>query len=88
MQQQIILEKPEGQLNSKFKNILLVLHGFNNLNDITINAVPVTLKRLPNSFLSSVSFFDPLGKYGASEVSETKQALIKNEDNNIILKYN
>ena len=86
VQKQVRLEKAEGQFNSKFKNILLVLHGFNELNDIEVNAVPTKLKRLANSFLSSVSFFDPLGSYRESDISETKQVVIKNESADIIIK--
>ena len=86
VQKQVRLEKAEGQFNSKFKNILLVLHGFNELNDIEVNAVPTRLKRLANSFLSSVSFFDPLGSYRESDISETKQVVIKNESADIIIK--
>ena len=86
-QKLVRLEKAEGQYNSKFKNILLVLHGFNDLTDINVNGTSTQLKRLPNSFLSSVSFFDPLGSYRESDISETKQVVIKNESSDITIKF-
>lgn len=87
-QKKIILEKVVGSFSSKFKNILLVMHGFDDQLNFNVNGVTYKPVQNKNSFLSSVSFFDPLGSYRQSDMSKTLNILIKNDNEEIIINYN
>ncbi|HQW83051.1 MAG TPA: glycoside hydrolase family 31 protein [Ferruginibacter sp.] len=87
-QNKLILEKVEGSYKSKFKNIMLVLHGFKNLNNISVNGKQLLLQPATHAFLSQISSFDPQGQQQSADTCNTLNVVIKNDDAviNIFLK--
>jgi len=82
----IVLDKTEGSFHSKFKNILLVLHGFDGAKEININNQSINLTENKISFLSPSSFdtkefSDNLG------AASVLTAVIKNDTGKITIKY-
>lgn len=84
---ELILQKPEGSFHSKFKNILLVLHGFKNEKLITVNGKQVTLQPYINAFLTQVSSFDPLGQSQNADASKTSIVVLPNISEQIIISF-
>ncbi len=87
LQNKIVLEKTSGNFSSKFRNILLIMHGFENIQTVTINGRVQTLLPSKNAFLSQVSSFDPLGSQHGSDVSNTLNVLIKNQTTELNISY-
>lgn len=86
-QNELILQKPEGSFHSKFKNIMLVLHGFNEVKNITVNGKQVSLQPYVNTFITQVSSFDPIGQLQQADAANTFNAVIKNEDEQIRISF-
>ena len=86
-QNRIILERPEGQFTSKFRNIMLVMHGFNDQLQLQVNGIANIPSRFRNAFLSTISAFDPQGRPVESDMSNTLNLLIKNESTEITINY-
>ena len=82
----IVLDKAEGSFQSKFKNILLVLHGFDATNTIKINNASVALQQSLISFLSPESF-GVKGTVNNLNICKTQTSLIKNDNSKIVIKY-
>jgi len=78
----IVLDKTEGQFQSKFKNILLVLHGFDSINKLKVNDQSASLKQLQWSFLSP----DSITKSNEDACS-VLTTVFKNDAKKIIIKY-
>ena len=85
-QKTILLDKAEGSFTSKFKNILLVLHGFGDTDKISINGHSVDLQMAFISFLSTSSF-DIKTVADNLNSCKTLTALIKNDSEKIVIKY-
>ncbi len=83
----ITLDKPEGQSVSKFKNILLILHGFDDADSLSINGRPLALTETRFSYLSPQSVIDKSVKTVDVDFSDVMIATIKNDANKITIKY-
>jgi len=83
----ITFDKVEGSLTSKFKNIKLVLHGFNAATTVKLNGNQATLNDDFISFLTPISKFDPQGAANSIEGERVKSILFKNESNTISINY-
>lgn len=86
-QNELILQKPEGSFQSKFKKIMLVLHGFIDAKNITVNGKQVALQPYVNNFITQVSLFDPIGQQQQADAANTFNAVIKNEDEQIRISF-
>jgi alpha-glucosidase len=84
---EIIFERREGSLLSKFHNIKLVLHGFGPLSDLKVNSKAVNLKDELNAFINPVSRFDPQGISNPVEGAQVKSVVFKNENEKILISY-
>ncbi len=82
---QIVFEKVEGQMNSKFNNVAVVLHGFDKINVLQINTESKAIEQTITSLLNPVSKFDPLGAVQNSEGNKTQTAVIKNNAERIVV---
>ncbi len=82
---QIIFEKPEGQLVSTFKNIAIVLHGFNNMNSVQFNGTNSSILQTHTTLLNPISQFDPQGSGKNEEGSKTQTTVIKNSNEKIMI---
>ena len=80
---QIIFENVEGQMNSKFNNIAVVLHGFNNMNQLQVNGAGVSTQQTYSSLLSPISQFDPQGTGKQPEGSKTQTVVVRNSKDKI-----
>lgn len=83
----LTIEKTEGQSASKFNNIALVLHGFDNLQNIKVNDANTSLQKTTTFLLSPISKFDPQGAAKAADGSNTLTAVIKNSKENITVQF-
>jgi alpha-glucosidase len=69
----------EGSYASKFKNIKLILHGFNNQNTFKLNNNPIKTKNETIELIPGVSQFDPIGKSIEGKKSTVISLTMKNE---------
>jgi len=83
----ISFNKAEGSFASKFKNIKLVLHGFNALSSIKLNGNAATINDDFISFLTPISKFDPQGSANAVEGESVKSIVLKNDNNSFTISY-
>jgi len=83
----ITFNKVEGSLSSKFKNIKLVLHGFNASSTIKLNGNVVTPNDDFSSLLTPISKFDPQGSANPVEGERVKSILFKNDNNTLSINY-
>ncbi len=81
-QNTIVLNKTEGQFQSKFKNILLVLHGFTGINKLKINDQSISLSKIQWSFLSADSVVS-----NNEDACNVLTTIFKNDAGKIIIKY-
>ena len=77
------IEKAEGQAVSKFNHIALVLHGFDNLQNIKVDGTNTNLQKTTTFLLSPITKFDPQGAAKAADGSNTLTTVIKNNKENI-----
>jgi len=82
---QITFENAEGQMNSKFNNIAVVLHGFNNMNQLQVNGAGVNTQKTFTALLNPISQFDPQGTGKQAEGSKTQTVIVKNSKDKIIV---
>ena len=80
---QITFENAEGQMNSKFNNIAVVLHGFNNMNSVQVNSSGVNMQQTFSALLNPISQFDPQGTGKQIEGSKTQTVVVKNKRDKI-----
>jgi alpha-glucosidase len=83
----IVFDKADGSLSSKFKNIKLVLHGFNELTEVKLNGSQATLNNDFSSLLTPISKFDPQGTANPAEGENVKSILMKNNSDAISINY-
>ena len=83
----ITFNKIEGSLTSKFKNIKLVLHGFDARSNIKLNGSQIALSDDFASFLTPISKFDPQGPANLVEGERVKSILLKNDGNTFSINY-
>ncbi len=81
----LILEAVSGSMPSTFKNIAVVLHGWDNANSLTANGATISLQKTITSMLNAISTFDPQGSDNATEGSNTFTAVIKNSSDKITI---
>ena len=80
---QITFENAEGQMNSKFNNIAIVLHGFDGTNNIKANGNSVNAQKSLTVLLNPISQFDPQGSGKPVEGSNTQTVVMKNSKEKI-----
>jgi alpha-glucosidase len=85
-QNSIQFDKTEGKFQSKFKSILLLLHGFDGVNSIKINDRSINLQTATISFLSTSSLPDFTGT-SKTESCKILTTVFKNDNDKIIIKY-
>ena len=76
----LVFGKTEGNYKTKFNNISLVLHGFDDTKAITINGAPAEVRNSKTSLLSSIDTTDPLGVTIEPASSNTKTVSFKNSN--------
>ena len=84
---QLVFENAEGQMNSKFNNIAVVLHGFNNMNQLQVNGSNASIQQTFTSLLNPISQFDPQGTGKQAEGSKTQTVVVKNNQDKITLQF-
>lgn len=87
IKQEIIFDKKEGNIASKFKHLKLELHGFDSASVIRINGKQVKVTADFVSFLTPVSKFDPQGSANSPEGHEVLSTVISNTDERIVIGY-
>jgi alpha-glucosidase len=83
----IIIDKADGQFISKFKNIALILHGFDDVTSISVNNKNVPLNETRFSYLAEQSIIDKSVKTVDVDFSEVMMTVIKNDSDKITIKY-
>jgi alpha-glucosidase len=83
----LVIEKATGQSVSKFNNIALILHGFDNLENIKVNDAGISLQKTTTFLLSPITKFDPQGAAKAADGSNTLTAVIKNNKETITVQF-
>jgi len=79
-------EAVTGSAGSKFKNISLVLHGFNQAS-VNVNGAATTLQKTSTYFLSPISQFDPQGSEKAADGSSTLTTVFANVNGKITIGF-
>lgn len=82
----IAFEKVEGTFKSKFNNLKVVLHHFNE-SSFKVNDKEVSAPEEFVSFISPVSTFDPQGSANNSEGYKVKSFVLKNDNAKITVAY-
>jgi alpha-glucosidase len=80
---ELVFEKADGKLSSKFKYIALILHGFDGEENIKVNNETIKLNTNYSSLLSPISKFDPQGSAKAAKGSKTLTSVINNNNEKI-----
>jgi len=83
----ISLDKADGQFISKFKNIAIVLHGFDDVSELTINGKKTELAETRFSYLAEQSIIDKSVKTVDVDFSDVMITVIKNDGGKITIKY-
>jgi alpha-glucosidase len=83
----ISLDKADGQFISKFKNIAIILHGFDDVTELTINGQKTELNESRFSYLAEQSIIDKSVKTVDVDFSDVMMTVIKNEGGKITIKY-
>lgn len=81
----ISFTKAEGSMVSKFKNIKLVLHGFDGT--IKMNNKALGMKNELSSLIAPISRFDPQGTANPIEGSNVKTVVISNNSDQFTISY-
>jgi alpha-glucosidase len=84
---EIVFDKVEGSLNSKFKYVKLMLHGFNEVSSLKLNGNQVSSHDDFSSVLNPISKFDPQGPANKVEGEKVKSIMLKNESNAFVINY-
>ncbi len=82
---EVVFEKVEGSLTSKFKTMKVYLHGFASSISLKVNGGATTIKQETFSMLPGVSKFDPIGASIESKKTEILTFHIKNSSDKITL---
>ena len=80
---QITFDNAEGQMNSKFNNLAIVLHGFNSMEKVSANGNSMNTQKSMTMLLNPISQFDPQGTGKSAEGSNTQTVVIKNNKEKI-----
>ncbi|MEI9935371.1 MAG: DUF5110 domain-containing protein [Ferruginibacter sp.] len=85
----LVLDKVQGDLPSKFKTILLVLHGFIDSDTLMVNDKIVPCQYTAVSFLSPTSVFSFDDSRSTNSVDQCKVIItaIKNDSNRITIGF-
>lgn len=83
----LTLEKAEGSFTSKFRHIALVLHGFGDQSQVTVNDAVVALQKTTTYLLSPISKFDPQGQAKAADGSNTLTLVIRNSAEKVKVQF-
>lgn len=83
----IQIGKKEGSFTSHFKNIKIVLHGFNEDMNFRVNGESVAYHKDFISLLAPISKFNPQGAAGSLDGESVLSFVIKNSDGAIEIKY-
>ena len=77
----------EGNYNTNFNNIKVVLHGFGNAARVKVNGKNTNLKKEFVSFIDPISRFDPQGVSNPVEGYNVQSVVVKNSKNSFVLAY-
>ena len=83
----VSLEKVTGQASSAFNQIELILHGFENLQQVKVNDKVIPLQQTTHSMLYALPKSDPLSPAYEPDSSKTLNAVIKNDREKITLQF-
>ncbi len=79
--------KVEGSFKSKFNNLKLMFHGFDNISSFNKSGKAITLKNDFVSFVNPVSRFDPQGTANPIEGVNVKSVVVKNDKDSFNISY-
>jgi alpha-glucosidase len=77
----------EGSYSTHFKNVAVILHGFNKTNSVNVNGVATSVEASFTSLLNPISKFDPIGNENPVEGSKTQTIRITNSNSAIRITY-
>jgi alpha-glucosidase len=83
----ITFENAEGSYATHFKNVALVLHGFDKVNTASVNGAAASASASFTSMLKPISKFDPIGNENPVEGSRTQTISFKNSNSKIVIGY-
>ncbi len=83
----ITFAKPSGAITSRFKEIKLILHGFESIEKVTVNEASYNLQRESFSFLKAITKFDPMEPGGSVEEKVIKTISFDNTDQIIMISW-
>jgi alpha-glucosidase len=86
-QKTIVFDKAEGQFVSKFKTILITLHGFDSSSKMTLNNASLSTKNTTLSFLSTLTSFSSDGFIVPVDSCKIITAAIKNDNGKITIGF-
>ena len=79
--------KAEGKRNSKFRQVAIVLHGFDATTSISANNANASVQKSNTYMLAEISKFDPQGAAKPADGSTTQTAYIANSNDAINIKF-
>lgn len=83
----LTFEKVKGLFKSRFTNIHLIFHGFDEVGSVMINNVGQDLKITDFNYLEAITKFDPMEPGGSVEKEKVKTVKLNNADDIIIIKW-
>jgi len=83
----IVFDNAEGTYATNFRNIKLVLTGFNDLNELAVDQTKMRAAVDFVSRLSPISTFDPQGSKNMPEGYDAKCIVFKNSNKKIVIQY-
>ncbi|QJD95063.1 DUF4968 domain-containing protein [Mucilaginibacter robiniae] len=86
-QKQIVFEKAEGSISSKFKYLKLQLHGFGSNANIKASGANGKVSTEFVSLLTPISKFDPQGTANQAEGHNVQSMIISNSNNRVVINY-
>ncbi len=84
---QFIMSQAEGKFESQFATIQLILHGFDELQELTINEEPMQLVGASHQFLQAITRFDPLGDFYNAPVESIQTVSFPNSPLEMVIQF-
>ncbi|MCC5920456.1 MAG: glycoside hydrolase family 31 protein [Cyclobacteriaceae bacterium] len=85
--QEIVLEEAEGSYSTDYKEVKIILHGFNHQNKYKLDGKKTDASKEMNRFFEAISKFDPVGDENEPEEYEVHTFQISNTNNAIKLTW-
>jgi alpha-glucosidase len=84
---ELVLEKAKGNMDSKFKFVKVYFHGFGDLKQVKANGTAQKCGKEKFKLMNDIPQFDPIGKALNANLSNLPTATIRNNNGSLSIKW-